>query len=92
MSTRHPGPSSGASHVDWMTVCAVHVAEDFVTTFLAMVIAGMNRPDLLSDNQRVQVVFTDEFEVSGNHFTSVCAYRTSHIRPHPERATSSELC
>lgn len=43
-----------------------------MTTFLAMILGGMNRPELLSDDHRIQLVFTDEFEVSGNHFTSVC--------------------
>lgn len=48
-----------------------------MTTFLAMILGGMNRPELLSDDQRIQLVFTDEFEVSGNHFTSVCQCFTS---------------
>jgi hypothetical protein len=48
------------------------VAEDFVTIFLAMALAGLNQPSLLEDAQRLQLVFTDEFEVSKNHFTTVC--------------------
>lgn len=43
-----------------------------MTTFLAMVLAGFNRPSLLDASQRLQLVFTDEFEVSKNHFTTVC--------------------
>lgn len=45
------------------------MGEDLVTTNLALLIAGEAFPHLVKE--RVQLVFTDDFEIEKNHFTTL---------------------
>lgn len=55
--------------VEVTLTCRYHVAEDLVTTLVTLFIASTAEPGLIDD--RLQLVFTDDFSLAGNHFTSL---------------------
>lgn len=48
-----------------------------MTTFLAMIIGGKHDPKLAEPSSRLQLVFTDAFELEKNHFSALCTSTSS---------------